>query len=156
MLDFNSDENITGGNIVNWSVDKYDQTPDRSNNVARLSKIINRSRASKSHGNASFTFDNLEVTTDNRSAILGIDRTWCSPGGASNDEFVIVQKCNDRLELLAMAYSDSISHEFHRELHARIRIIETELDQIMPRYSEQNWKLLLEFKQLIDELKTNK
>ena len=130
MLDFSLDYNITGGPIDNWYVD------DQYTGIR--TPIIQPATA--------------DATT---TSALGETELGGVIGGDMFNEISTIhgdKKCNERLKLLAMSYSDLIQPELHRDIQARLLILEHELDNLIPRYTERDWELLLEFKQSINEL----
>ena len=130
MLNFALDNSITGGPIDDWYVD--DQ------NAGIRTSIIQLVTAG-----ATTTSELGEIILG---VVIGGDRLKETSTNQGK------KKCNERLKLLAKSYSESIEPEFHREIQARLLILEHELDALIPRYTERDWELLLEFKQSINEL----
>lgn len=62
------------------------------------------------------------------------------------------KRCNDRLTLLARAYGKNKASDNQREVLARIEMIESEIDSKVPRYNEEDWQLLEDFKVSLEKL----
>ena len=129
MLNFSPDYSITGGIIDNWYVD--------NENAVIRTPIIQRA--------ATDSATNSELAKIELGVVVG-DVSLESPPNPSD------KKCNERLKLLAISYSESIQPELHRDIQARLLILEHELDVLISRYTEHDWELLSAFKRSIDEL----
>ncbi len=130
MLNFSPDYSITGGTIDNWYVD--------NENAGIRTPIIQHT-----------TTDSATIS-DLAEIELGVvfvgDVSLESPPNPSD------KKCNERLKLLAISYSESIQPELHRDIQARLLILEHDLDVLISRYTERDWELLSAFKRSIDGL----
>ena len=125
MLEFGPDPNITGGSIDNWYVDD------------------------KNSGIRTPTYQPSTVPQKNIDlGVVGFPKKAISEKAASLEEI----KCNQRLNLLARSYAESEQSNYWRDLQARITILETELEAILPRYTESDWALLEQFKISIDKI----
>lgn len=67
-------------------------------------------------------------------------------------EHVIDEVAEDRLTLLSKKYANS-QHVLSREDDARLRILDEELVIETPRYTEEDWAVLAEARELIQELR---
>ncbi len=125
MLDFVPDLNLTGGSIDNWYVD------DKNSEI----RTPNYQQPTVSQINI-----DLEI--------VGSSAVASSQESSSLEE----KKCNQRLKLLAMSYAESEQSDYWRDLQARISILESELEAILPRYTDSDWQLLEQFKLSIDRI----
>ena len=125
MLEFGPDPNITGGSIDNWYVD------DKNSGIS-----------TQTHLPSTVPQINFGL------GVVGITEKATNEKSASLEEI----KCNQRLNLLAKSYAESEQSNYWRDLQARITILETELEAILPRYTESDWALLEQFKISIDKI----
>lgn len=125
MLDFVPDLNITGGSIDDWYVD-------------------DKNSAIRTPINQPPTVSNINIDLE----VVSISEEASSEKSASLEEI----KCNQRLNLLAKSYAQSERSDYWRDLQARISILETELEAVLPRYTESDWALLEQFKISIDRI----
>lgn len=125
MLEFGPDPNITGGSIDNWYVD------DKNSGIS-----------APTHQPSTVPQINTDL------GVVGIPEKATNEKSASLEEI----KCNQRLNLLARSYAESEQSNYWRDLQARISILETELEAILPRYTESDWALLEQFKISIEKI----
>lgn len=82
--------------------------------------------------------------------LQSLPHTWREQNNANSlgveSDVTFEKRCNDRLILLARAYGKNQVSENQREVLARIEMIESEIDSKVPRYDEEDWKLLEDFK----------
>ena len=136
MIKFEPDSSITGGAIDDWYVDNDD--------LVNRTKII-RTQPKKLVDSGTASEFPLKESNVN------LYQNWLD--SRSRETNIVEKMCNDRLKLLAKLYSDSITPEFARDIKARVLILEYLLGDRMPRYTEQDWELLMKFQQSIEELK---
>ncbi len=125
MLEFGPDPNIIGGSIDKWYVD------DKNSGIS-----------TQTHQPSTVPQINIDL------GVIGIPEKATNEKSASLEEI----KCNQRLNLLAKSYAESEQSDYWRDLQARISILETELEAILPRYTERDWALLEQFKISIDKI----
>lgn len=136
MLDFEFDSSITGGTIDNWYVDNDD--------------LVNRTPITRNRLIGNF---DTGTTSDFQFTESSEFHFQYPLDNSSHDSQYVEQMCNDRLKLLVKSYSESITPEFNRDIQARVLILEKMLSNQIPRYTEQDWDLLVKFQQSIDKLK---
>lgn len=67
----------------------------------------------------------------------------------------LLKKGDDRLALLAKEYTQKLNPNLNRDIKARIKILENEIDNACPRYTEEDWALLEKFTASVNKLRSD-